>query len=176
MSVDDVRVDDGDESGFTLIELMVAMVLFGILASIGTVGFRTVQASLQARGAHRESVTQLRTVQARAVAENTAYCVDFGAATGNSWNVYRVPGGDQGALSAGFTCTSGTKVATYTAPGKTSFSAVSFQQRNGSFTSYGLFYARGAASGGSFKIGGGGASVYTVTVDSLTGRVASSGA
>lgn len=166
-----------DDSGFTLVELMIGMVLFGILAGLGTVGFSAVQQSLQARGAHRESVSSLRTVQARSVAENVAYCVSFASGSApTTWTVYRVPGADQGALAAGFSCTSGTSIDTYKTPGSTTFSSIAFAQRNSTTTSYILFYARGAASGGSFKVGGGGASTYTVTVDALTGRVTSSGA
>ncbi len=166
---------DSVEQGFTMVELLVAMALFGVLAAMGTAGFSATQKTLQARGAHRESVTQLRTVQSRAVAENTAFCVDFGGATTTSWKVYRVPGADSGALAAGFSCTSGSLAGTYAAPGRTGFSAVAFTQRNGTTTSYALFYARGSASGGSVKVGGGGGSTYTITVDGLTGRVTSTG-
>ena len=169
--------DSRREQGFTLVELMIGMVLFGILASLGTLGLSGVQQTLAARGAHRESVSTLRAVQERAVAENVAYCVAFGSGvTPTTWTVYRVPGADQGALSAGFTCTSGTSIDTYKAPGGSTFSSVGFAQRNSTTTAYALFYARGAASGGSFKVGGGGGSTYTITVDALTGRVTSSGA
>ena len=165
------------QAGFTLVELLVGMALFGVLAGISTLGLSAVAKSLQARGASRESVSTLRTVQGRAVAEDVAYCVTFGVgATPTTWTVYRVPGADQGVLSAGFTCTSGTAVDTYKAPGGSTFSSIGFAQRNSTTTAYVLFYARGAASGGSFKAGGGGGSTYTITVDALTGRVTSSGA
>lgn len=165
-----------NDEGFTLVELLVVMVLIGVLASVGAYGFTAVQRSLDARGAHREAVADLRRVQALAIGQDVAYCVNFGGSTGTTWTVYRVPGADTGTLSGGFSCTSGTQVSSYKAPGSTTFSNVSFQQRNGSFTTYLLFYARGAASGGAFKIGGGGGSTYTISVDNLTGRVASSGA
>ena len=164
------------EPGFTLVELLVALTVFGILAGLGGTGFSAVQKSLEARGAHREIVSILRTVQARSVAENVAYCVAFSAgATPNSWTVYRVPGADQGSLPGSFSCTSGTSVDAYQTPGATSFSSIAFAQRNGTSTNYVLFFARGAASGGGFMVGGG-APAYTITVDAVTGRVTSSGA
>ncbi|MBC7677509.1 MAG: prepilin-type N-terminal cleavage/methylation domain-containing protein [Pseudorhodobacter sp.] len=173
----DPQREDRRQSGFTLVELLVGMALFGVLAGISTLGLSAVAKSLDARGASRESVSALRTVQGRAVAEDVAYCVTFGAgATPTNWTVYRVPGADQGALSAGFTCTSGTAIDTYKAPGGSTFSSIGFAQRNSTTTAYVLFYARGAASGGSFKVGGGGGSTYAITVDALTGRVSSSGA
>jgi prepilin-type N-terminal cleavage/methylation domain-containing protein len=165
------RADDG----VTLVEVLAVMVILGILAALSGVGLVAVQKSLAARSAHREAVTQLRNVQARSVAEDTAFCVDFGSSSTTSWRVWRVAGADQGALSAGFTCSSGSSVATYTTPSGVSFTSPSFQQRDGSFTTYVLFYARGAASGGSVNVGGSGGN-YRVSVDSLTGRVSSSGA
>ena len=170
-------MDTKDNDGFTLVELLVAMVLFGVLSTVATAGFSAVQKSLDARGAHRENVSNLRVLQARAVAEDVAYCVAFGAgATPKTWTAYRVAAADQGVLPAGYTCTSGTVVDTYTTPGSTTFSNIAFAQRNGLTTPYVLFYARGAASGGTFKVVGGGAPTYTITVDALTGRVTSSGA
>jgi prepilin-type N-terminal cleavage/methylation domain-containing protein len=150
------RADDG----VTLVEVLAVMVILGILAALSGVGLVAVQKSLAARSAHTE---------------DTAFCVDFGSSSTTSWRVWRVAGADQGALSAGFTCSSGSSVATYTTPSGVSFTSPSFQQRDGSFTTYVLFYARGAASGGSVNVGGSGGN-YRVSVDSLTGRVSSSGA
>lgn len=164
------------EGGVTLVEVMVAMVIFGILTSIAVLGLTTVRKQLEARGSQREAVTQLRNVQVRAVAEDVAYCVDFPSATPNAMKVYRVPGADLGALPSGFQCSSGTSVSSYTAPGQATFSNVSFQQRDGSVSRFVLFFTRGAASPGSFSLGGGGGKTYQISVDGLTGRVASSGA
>lgn len=163
------------DEGFTLIEVMVAMLLAGILGSIAVFGLITVQHQLEARGSHREVTTQIRATQVRSVTEDVAYCVDFGTTPTNVMTTYRVSGADLGVLPAGFACSSGTKTDTYKLPGKTTFSSVSFQQRNGAFTTYALFYARGAASAGSFRVGGGGGNTYTISVDGLTGRVADSG-
>lgn len=165
----------GDD-GVTLIELCVAMLLFGILVAIGTQGLRSTLSRLEARGAHREAVSSLRAVQSKAVAENVAYCVSFAGATTNTWKVYRVPGADRGTLAAGFSCTSGTLVDTYKTPGKTTMTNIAFAQRNGLTTTYLLFYPRGSSSPGTFKVGGGGGTTYTITVDALTSRVVSSGA
>lgn len=166
------RTDDG----FTLVELLVAVALFGILSALGVYSFRNLQHSLEEQGAQREVVSQLRDAQTRAVAENTAYCVDFGSVPATSYSMYRVPGADQGPLLVTFTCTTGTRLNTYRNQTGTSLSSADFEQRNGTHTTYVLFTARGSASPGSATIARTtSAKTYTVSVDGLTGRVSSNG-
>lgn len=164
------------DDGITLIELSVTMALFGVLATIGVYSFRTFQHSLEEQGAQREVVSQLRDAQTRAVAESTTYCVDFGVTPATTYSIYRVPGADQGPLAAGFSCTAGTRLSTYTNQNGTSVSSADFEQRNGVHTTFVLFTARGSASAGSVNLARGDSSkTYSVSVDGLTGRVSSSG-
>ena len=164
------------DDGFTLVELSVAVALFGVLSTIGVYSFRNLQHSLEEQGAQREVVSQLRDAQTRAVAENTAYCVDFGTTPSTSYSMYRVPGADQGPLGASFTCTTGTRLNTYRSQSGTSVSSADFEQRNGVHTTYVLFTARGSASPGSTTITRTSSTkAYTVSVDGLTGRVSSNG-
>lgn len=165
----------GDD-GFTMVELMVTMTLFSLLSTIGVYSFRSLQHSLEEQGAQREVVSELRDAQTRAVAENTAYCVDFGTTPSTSYSMYRVPGADQGPLSASFTCTTGTRLNTYRNQTGTSVSSADFEQRDGTHTTYVLFTARGSASAGSTTIARTTSTkIYTVSVDGLTGRVSSNG-
>ena len=168
-----VRTND---DGITLIELSVTMALFGVLATIGVYSFRNFQHSLEEQGAQREVVSQLRDAQTRAVAENTAYCVDFGTTPSTSYSMYRVPGADQGPLGASFTCTTGTRLNTSRNQTGTSVLSADFEQRNGIHTTYVLFTARGSASAGSTTIARTASTkIYTVSVDGLTGRISSNG-
>ena len=164
------------DDGITLIELSVTMALFGVLATIGVYSFRNLQHALEEQGAQREVVSQLRDAQTRAVAESVAYCVDFGVTPTTTYSMYRVPGADQGALAAGFSCTVGTRLSTYKNQTGTSVSSADFEQRNGVHTTFVLFTPRGSASAGSVNLARGDASkTYSVSVDGLTGRVSSNG-
>lgn len=164
------------DDGVTLIELVVAMALFSILATIGVYSFRNLQHSLEEQGAQREVVSELRDAQTRAVAESTAYCVDFGVMPTTSYSMYRVPGADQGSLVAGFSCTTGTRLNTYRNQTGTSINSADFEQRDGTHTTFVLFTARGSASAGSLNLARAGSTkAYSVSVDGLTGRVSSNG-
>lgn len=170
------RDDAARDSGFTLIEVMVTLVLFGIIATIAAPAYSRHSRAVQQQGAVREIVSTLRNVQERALAEDTAFCVDFTATT---YTAYRVPGADLGVLPGGFTCSgSGTKVAgPFKVQPGTSLNVsppYGFAQRNGATTTYALFYARGAASAGSVVASrDDSAKTYTVSVEGLTSRVAS---
>ena len=166
---------DGDQ-GFTLIEVLVAMVLMGILSSIGAYGWQSVQKTQEGRGTQRELLSAMRNAQTRAVAENITYCLDFGTSPSRTATVYRVPGVASGALPVSFTCGSASPpFGTVKAQGDARFGTPAFEHRNGSTTGYALFYPRGAASPGTVQVTGTGIPVYTLTLDGLTGRVASTG-
>lgn len=57
-------------SGFSLLELLVALALVGILAALGSFGFREWQQTLQVRGCAREVASLLRLGRSQAVASN----------------------------------------------------------------------------------------------------------
>ena len=162
------------DGGFTLIEVLVVTVLMGLVMGIALFGWRSYQQSLQEQGAQRSVVSLLRDAQVRAVAEDTTYCVDFGSSSSTTTaTVYRVPGDDTGTVSA---CTTGTTVQSWTADSGTRVTGASFTQRDSTTTAFVLFYPRGAASGGTLGVARSGSSkTYSITVDSLTGRVSSSG-
>jgi type II secretory pathway pseudopilin PulG len=157
-----------------MIELLTAMAVFGVVSAIAVgslISWRNAQAE---KGAVRQVVSSMRNVQGRALSEGTTYCVVFATGAGtSSMTTYRTPGAGTGALPAGYSCTTGTKTAgPETIPSRTFFSSAAFDQRNGSTTSFVLFYPRGAASPGTVTIARSGASkVYTITTDALTGRV-----
>lgn len=168
------RLRSRGDAGFTMIELAVAMAIFGVVSAIAIGGFASLRDANAQKGAHREVISSLRAAQARAVSEGTTYCVDFGSTTSStSWNVYRVPAAGAGSLAAGFSCSSGTKIAgPERLPAKTTTTGASFAQRNGTDTAYVLFYARGAASPGTLNIRRTGSTKnYGLVVDALTGRV-----
>lgn len=169
------RLRSRGDAGFTLLELSVAMVIFGVLSTIAVGGFFSLRDANAEKGAHREVISALRSSQTRAVSEGTTYCVDFGSSTvSTSWTVYRVPAAGTGTLAAGFSCSSGTKVSGPEAtPKKTSLTGATFAQRNGADTAYVLFSPRGAASPGSLTVRRSGSTkTYRLVVDALTGRVA----
>ena len=162
------------DDGFTLIEVMAAMVIFGVLAAIAVGGIRSMRDANAEQSAHREVISSLRNAQERALSEAVTYCVDFGAPTSTSWSVYRVSGAGTGTLPTTFSCTSGTKVdGPVRLPSQTALTNISFSQRNGADTAFVLFYPRGAASPGSLKVTRTGSDkTYRLVIDALTGRVA----
>jgi prepilin-type N-terminal cleavage/methylation domain-containing protein len=63
------------EAGFTLTELAVVMIIFGIVAAIGLPGFNRFLRSLDLNGEVQRTASMLRVVRQRAVTENNNYCV-----------------------------------------------------------------------------------------------------
>jgi prepilin-type N-terminal cleavage/methylation domain-containing protein len=160
------------EAGFTLVEFASAMVLFSILSAMAVVGLRAFTAAHAESGTKSELVSALRYAQTRAITEGTTYCVDF--STTNKWSVYRVAGLGTGTLPVGFSCvTSGTKMrGPFSTQSTVSVTSPVFTQRDGSTTTYALFYPRGSASPGSLTIRRSSTSKqYVLTVEALTARV-----
>lgn len=148
------------DAGFTLIEVLVAIMLAGILMAIAVPSWRSYQRAADERGTAESIVSVLRNSQQRAVAEGRIYCVRFFTSAG-SWSVYRT------------SCGSGTALQTGQVQGSsTTLTSAAFDQPSGGQAADAYFYASAKAGGGSVKVNRTGSTTsYTITVEGLTGRV-----
>lgn len=134
----DIQKDER-ELGFSLIELIVAMVLLAIMATLSMTAFRAYQKSQAHRNAMREVTSVLRNAQIRAVTEAQTYQCVF---TSDSVGIYR--DGDDPPNSA-------TKVKAYSLEGSLEFVSAApygFTHSDGSTKPNCFFYARGSATAG----------------------------
>lgn len=155
------RVRGPGDGGFTLLELLVAMTLFGILAAISVAPYRSYQASQEHIGSTRDLVSLLRRTQLRAVAAETTMRVDF-ASDGSSATALLYNGTSYVAQE---TLYPSSKSITYGTP--------SFEQPAGGQGSSAYFYGRGTASKGQvLLLRRGQSATHTVTIEGLTARVA----
>lgn len=162
-----------DDSGFTLVELMVTMTVAAVMLAIGIFGFANWQKAAQQRGSARELVSVLRNASERAISEGRTYCVDINAA-GTAMETWRYTCGPNPASPPAPASqllqkarTQGTKVtlvATVTNPSPaptcpTSHNCV-------------YFYPRGTATPTTVVVASSARNkTYTVTVEGLTARV-----
>ena len=155
------------DGGFTLVEVLVALSLFGILSSLGVWGLRSYSSAHQQQGSADAVTAVLRNTQGRASAESRTYCVRIGTDR-RSWTVWQLACGSGGTQVNSAT----TEATSVTLPAATS----SFRDRSGAVSSTDIyFYRSGMASVGSLAVVRTGSSkVYTVTVEGLTGRVSTS--
>jgi prepilin-type N-terminal cleavage/methylation domain-containing protein len=153
------------DDGFTLIEALAAMTLFGVLSAIAVTGYHGYQQAHEEQGSADRVVAVLRNAQERASSESRTYCVRFNS-DNLSWTVWRT------------TCGSGSRVETGTteSPRVTLPSTSrSFVDRAGATSATDVyFYRSGMASAGTLTvIRPGSSKAYTVRVEGLTGRVTS---
>ena len=78
--------EPASDSGFTLIEVLVAITLMGILMAIAVMGFSHYSSAHQEAGTARSLQSALRQAQERAVSDGRAVCVKFDDV---SWSVWR---------------------------------------------------------------------------------------
>lgn len=152
---------DGD-GGFTLIEVLVAIALMGLMAALAVGGYSRWAESSAHVGTAREVQTTMRQAQQQAVTEGLAMCVWFDVAN-DTYTVYR------GA------CESTTKQKLtgphHTASSDVGLSGPSFASSAGDSAGV-TFYARGTATAGEVSVTRSGSTkVYLLAVEGLTGRV-----
>jgi prepilin-type N-terminal cleavage/methylation domain-containing protein len=153
-----------DEAGFTLVEVMVGLVLFGLLSTISVGAFRKYDQANAHEGSAQALASQLRNTQLRATSEGRSYCVRIGA-DNRSWTVWRTACGTGTQVSSGRT-----RSAQVTLPA----AGRSFTDRAGVTSTTDIsFYRSGMASAGQMTVARtSGTKVYTIKVEGLTARVA----
>lgn len=150
------------DSGFTLVEVLVALVLATILSTIAMLSLRTYSKVTGHRGAVREVVAKLRNAQVRAVAEAATYQCRF---TTTTLKFYRD--------SADPPLESNRVGAPYTLNSRLRFVNVNFTHNNPAIPITAcFFYARGSADPGGLTIQRvDNAKELDLTVEGLTARV-----
>lgn len=154
-----MRDEHRDDGGFTLVELLVAIVLFGIVVGLAVAPYSAYRTRQQHIGTARELVAFLRRAQVRSVAEEVQYRVTF---TASSATMYRANG-------AAWTVAQTTKPST----SSVTYANASFQPASGGgATASVTFYAKGSADRGSVTVVRSGSSkTYRISVEGLTARV-----
>jgi Tfp pilus assembly protein FimT len=155
-----------DETGATMIELVVLIGLAGVMAAIAFTGWQTWTRASEHEGAATEIVAVLRQAQQRAVTEGSSVCVEFSTAQG-SWTVFRG------------TCSSATRTrlegpVALDSP-RVRIAAAGFTSGPGATGPGVTFSSRGTATPGGLELARDGSSTRrTVSVEGLTGRVTTS--
>jgi len=74
-----------NQSGMTLIELIIGMAMIGILGAIALLAFAPILSGSQFKQAARNSASTLREIRSKAIAENTAYRAVFDLDSRSAW-------------------------------------------------------------------------------------------
>lgn len=153
------------DSGFTLVEVLAAVVLASVLSVIAVGGFGRLARSQEQQGTVNELTSALRNAQVRAVSEARTYCLQINAAAGT----YRLR---RGTLTPTTTSCSQQIAGSYRVQGASTLSGVTFATVDGLPTVF--FTARGTATSGQVKVSRpSSARISTITVEGLTSRVSS---
>jgi type II secretion system protein H len=156
------RRASGTDDGFTLVEVLVAMLIFAMTAVFATQGWLHFQRSQELRSSVDELTSVMRNAQELALAEAATYCVTFGT-DNRSYTMTKYKCGAAGTAVGGVQKTASNRV---------TFTSASFTQPDGSVARSVQFTMRGSASPGTVTLQRqGGSKTYTITVEGLTGRV-----
>lgn len=74
-------------SGFTLLEVMIVVVIMGVMAAIATPNFFSLLDTIRVGGAAKNLASEMMLAKFRAISENHKYIVTFDV-TGNSFSIY----------------------------------------------------------------------------------------
>ena len=156
------RKSDRRDQGFTMVELLVALSVLGVMTGLAVAGWSGYATANEHTGTRDNVVSALRAANQRALAEAKSYCVTFDVAAG-TWTTRRL------------TCAGSiVKGPERTVGGSITLADAGFLQPDGTTQPQVLFTPRGTGSKGSIKINRSGSSkVYVVSVEGLTGRVSS---
>ena len=87
-------------AGFTLIELMVALAILGIVALMAAPSFSAFLARSKLRGTAHEAIADLQYARSEAVQKNQAFRVEFSATGYEIWRMSRATPTDKDASTA----------------------------------------------------------------------------
>lgn len=122
-----------DPKGFSLIELMVVLAIFGTLMTFGIPAFQRYLQSSQLRGTSENLVQTIQLQRSRAMATGQAVNITFNTTSPNAWTSTGSSGSNQHKLPRGVTYVSATPTTIQlTRDGHVSTSAlVVFKNRSG---------------------------------------------
>lgn len=160
--------DDAPNSGFTLVEVVVALALASIVGSLGILSMRSFLISNREAGTAADIRSALRNASELSVSEGRTYCVYFTATT---WTLYRSDCTVSANKASGSQQVDDTSITlksfSFTPP-----AAAVFGQTTACPTANqcAYFYPRGTALGGSLQVTRP-SKTYTINVEGLTARV-----
>jgi prepilin-type N-terminal cleavage/methylation domain-containing protein len=98
-----MRFTNLDPKGFSMIELMVVLVIFGMLMTFGIPSFQRYMLSAQLRGTSENLVQTIQLQRSRAMATGKSVRINFNTSAPNAWTVIGTTGSIQRPLPRGVT-------------------------------------------------------------------------
>lgn len=82
-----MNIDPRTQQGFSLVELMIVLVVFGIVLSFGIPSFWKYSLTQQVRGTSENLVQTIQLQRSRAMATGQTVTINFNTAAPNGWTV-----------------------------------------------------------------------------------------